>query len=139
MASTQSAFANHKPKFYGIMALALAIPIGELAGAPDFIAKGSIFVSLIWGSALVYAARNKWMYVAYAFLTGAGLSLLGLMHTPNFILNFVLDETGKLQEVAFKFDAWKAAVAYVVLFVIALILHKGKLVKYDVGALEEAL
>lgn len=59
LASTQSAFANYDARYYGIMALAMAIPIAELTKAPDFIAKGAMLISLVWGSVLVYIAKKR--------------------------------------------------------------------------------
>lgn len=130
LASLQSAFSSYDKKYYGIMALALAIPIGELAGSPDFISQGAMLIALLWGTILIFMAQNKWNYVAYSFFGSAAFALLGLIHTPNFILGFNISETGTFEGVAFNFDVWALALAYLILGVFCYLLGKSNKVKY---------
>lgn len=131
LSSTQSAFANYEAKYYGIMAFALAIPIAELIEAPAFISEGAMLTSLLWASILVYIAKNKWMRVFYTFIAGSILSILGLIHTPNFFVNFVLNEAGNLSGIEYVFNAWQPALAYLVLAFIILFMSKNDKFEYQ--------
>jgi adenine/guanine/hypoxanthine permease len=131
LASTQAAFSSYKPMFYGIMALGLAIPIGELSGAPEFISKGAMLIALVWGSALVYVAKNEWKKVSFSFVGGALLTVVGLMHTSSFIINFALDEAGNFGGITYSFGAWKAAVAYLAIAAIAYFFYKKDVISYE--------
>lgn len=132
LASTQSAFGNYDKKYYGIMALGLAIPIGELMGAPDFISKGAMLIALVWAAALIFISQNKWKHVSITFLVGSLMSLLGLIHTPNFILSFILDEAGAFSNVALKVDAWPIAVVYLLLGIFSYFIGNSNKISYEI-------
>ena len=132
VSSTQSAFSNYEAKYYGIMALALAIPIAELIEAPAFISEGAMMISLLWASILVYVTRDKWMHVFYSFIAGSLLSIFGLIHTSDFFIKFVLNDSGSFSGIDYVFKAWQPALAYLVLAFIILFMYKNDQFEYQI-------
>ncbi len=135
LVSLQNAFADAEPKYYGIMALALALPIAEwgasLGENLGFITSGATLIALVWASALVFIAKNNWTKVCYTFLVGAGLTFFGLIHTGQFIVDFVLNEAGTaVSNVAFNIN-WQYTIMYVIAAIVAMVFAKTNIVKYE--------
>lgn len=132
--SLQGAFEDAKPKYYGIMALAFVIPIiewGSSAGGNlGFLANGAMLISIIWATAFMFIATDKWKNVAITFLVGAITSILGLIHTGQFFLVFNLNELGELTNISLEFG-FKEAIIYLVAAVLSFIFFKTKFIKYD--------
>ncbi|MGL4737968.1 MAG: hypothetical protein ACRCW2_10985 [Cellulosilyticaceae bacterium] len=96
MCSFGGAFTNENPKYFGIMAIAAAIPIieyiGNLSGANMpaslmIMGQGAPLIALVWGSILVYAADLNFRAASIASLVGAAMSFVGLIHAPGLGVN----------------------------------------------------
>ncbi len=134
LVSLQNAFANADSKYYGIMALAAVIPIVEwgkdLGENLGFFVNGAMIISIIWGSAFMFIAKNEWNKVAITFVIGAACAFLGLLHVPDFIISFNFDAAGSISGLNINIT-WKYVIMYVVAAVLSYIAYKTKVVKYE--------
>ncbi len=135
LVSLQNAFADADSKYYGIMALALAIPVAEWGASLGenllFISSGATLISLVWASALIFIAKKDWLKTAYTFFVGCILSLLGLIHTGQFIVEFLMnEETNSFMGLAYHIN-WQYFIMYIVAGILALVFHKTNIVKYE--------
>lgn len=96
MSSLGGAFMNENPKYYGIMSIAVAIPIieyiGNTAGTnmpPSLmlLAQGAALIALAWACILVFASDLKFKAAGITSLIAAGASFVGLIHAPGLGIN----------------------------------------------------
>ncbi len=135
LVSLRNAFADADSKYYGIMALALVIPVAEwgssLGENLGFITNGATLISLVWASALMFISKKDWLKTCYTFLVGALLSFLGLMHTGSFILQFNIDEiTKQFAGVSYNIN-WSYTIMYIAAAVLAYVFSTTNIVKYS--------
>lgn len=93
--SVEQSFQVIKSKYYPAMAVAIIVGVNDMLvsklgnnikSIPDYLghiylAKGSIFLSLILSSVTYFIIKNEYKKCSYTLFFGAGLSFLGLIHS----------------------------------------------------------
>lgn len=96
MSSLGGAFLNENPKYYGIMSIAIAIPIieyiGNTAGANMpaslmMLAQGAPLIALAWTAIFVFASDLKFKSAGVTAFIAAAAAFIGLIHAPGLSVN----------------------------------------------------
>ncbi|MGL5042907.1 MAG: hypothetical protein ACRC6X_07425 [Culicoidibacterales bacterium] len=112
--SSHGAFVGEKQEFYGLMFFVAALPLMEVffnnGAAPLFLTKGSMIISLVWGSMLYFAITRDWKKASYALGVGALCALLGIIHTETLFFTVVQDN-GVFASIGFRVE-WVYVMMY---------------------------